>query len=130
LNHLAGLGEFDGVPHHLRQNLPQPVGISQESRRPAAATWLVISRPFARARIANCRMASSTHFISLERIEFHVLAKPEEYASAGVRYIWVVDPRRKKAFASDGGLRVVTSAFATTEDPLVELPLADVFLGL
>jgi Uma2 family endonuclease len=59
-----------------------------------------------------------------------LLEKLEEYASAGVRYIWVVDPRRKKAFYHDGGLREVTSAFATSEDPLVELPLADVFLGL
>jgi len=60
----------------------------------------------------------------------NVLEKLEEYAAAGVRYIWVVDPRRKKAFYYDGGLREVTSVFATTEEPLVELPLADVFLGL
>jgi Uma2 family endonuclease len=60
----------------------------------------------------------------------NVLEKLEEYATAGVRYIWVVDPRRKKAFSYDGALREVTSAFATTEEPLVELPLADVFLGL
>jgi Uma2 family endonuclease len=60
----------------------------------------------------------------------NVLEKLEEYAAAGVRYIWVVDPRRKKAFAYDGALREVTSAFATTEEPLVELPLADAFLGL
>ena len=59
-----------------------------------------------------------------------VLEKLEEYAAAGVRYIWVVDPRRKKAFAYDGGLREVTAAFATTDEPFVELALADVFLGL
>jgi Uma2 family endonuclease len=60
----------------------------------------------------------------------NVLEKLEEYAAAGVRYIWVVDPRRKKAFAYDGALREVTGAFATTEEPFVELPLSDVFLGL
>jgi Uma2 family endonuclease len=60
----------------------------------------------------------------------NVLEKLEEYAAAGVRYIWVVDPRRKKAFTYDGALREVASVFATTEDPLVELPLADVFRGL
>jgi Uma2 family endonuclease len=60
-----------------------------------------------------------------------MLEKLEEYAAAGVRYIWLVDPRRKKAFYYDGALREVTSgAFATTDEPLVELPLADVFLGL
>jgi Uma2 family endonuclease len=60
----------------------------------------------------------------------NALEKLEEYAFAGVRYIWVVDPRRKKAFAYDGALREVTAGFATTDEPLVELPLADVFLGL
>jgi|SRR5580700_3082042 Uma2 family endonuclease len=61
----------------------------------------------------------------------NLLEKLEEYAAAGVRYIWVVDPRRKKAFYYDGGLRAVTSGvLATTDEPFVELPLADVFLGL
>ena len=60
----------------------------------------------------------------------NVLEKLEEYAAAGVRYIWLVDPRRKKAFSYDGALREVTDAFATTGEPLVELPLADVFLNL
>jgi Uma2 family endonuclease len=57
-----------------------------------------------------------------------VLEKLEEYAAAGVRYIWVVDPRRKKAFFYDGGLREATSGVLVTADaPVVELPLADVF---
>jgi len=48
-----------------------------------------------------------------------------------VRYIWVVGPRRKKAFYYDGALREVASGvFAATGDPFVDLPLADVFLGL
>jgi Uma2 family endonuclease len=59
-----------------------------------------------------------------------VLEKLEEYAAAGVSYIWVLDPRRKKAFYYDSGLREVHGAFATTGEPLVELPLADVFLDL
>jgi Uma2 family endonuclease len=60
----------------------------------------------------------------------NVLEKLEEYAAAGVRYIWAVDPRRKKAFSYDGALREVTGAFTTTDEPLIELPLADVFLNL
>ena len=61
----------------------------------------------------------------------NVLEKLEEYAAAGVRYIWVFDPRRKKAFSYDGALREETSGvLATMEKPVVELPLADVFLGL
>lgn len=60
----------------------------------------------------------------------NVLEKLEEYAAAGVPYIWVVDPRRKKAFYYDGGLREVASGvLATTGEPLVELPLADGFSG-
>src|ERR1700722_16156823 len=61
----------------------------------------------------------------------NMLEKLEEYAAAGVRYIWVVDPRPKKAFAYDGALREVTSGvLASAEEPFVDLPLADVFLGL
>jgi Uma2 family endonuclease len=60
----------------------------------------------------------------------NMLEKLEECGAAGGRYIWVADPRRKKAFAYDGALREVTGAFATTDEPFVELPLADVFLGL
>lgn len=60
-----------------------------------------------------------------------VLEKLEEYAAAGVRYIWVIDPRRKKAFFYDGALKEITSSvLATTGEPLVELPLTDVFLGM
>jgi len=61
----------------------------------------------------------------------NVIEKLEEYAAAGVRYIWLVDPRRKKAFYYDGALReVTTGAFATSDEPVIELPLADVFLGV
>ncbi|MGA3241029.1 MAG: Uma2 family endonuclease [Bryobacteraceae bacterium] len=57
-----------------------------------------------------------------------VLEKLEEYAAAGVRYIWIVDPRLKKAFFYDGGLREVTSGvLVTADEPVVELPLAEVF---
>jgi len=48
-----------------------------------------------------------------------------------VKYIWLFDPRRKKAFYYDRGLQEVTSGvLATANEPLVELPLADVFLNL
>jgi len=60
-----------------------------------------------------------------------LLEKLEEYAAAGVRYIWVFDPRRKKAFTYDGAPREATSGvLSTTREPMVDLPLADVFLGL
>jgi Uma2 family endonuclease len=59
-----------------------------------------------------------------------VLEKLEEYAAAGVRYIWVFDPRRKKALAYDGALREVSGVLSTTGEPMIDLPLADVFLGL
>jgi Uma2 family endonuclease len=60
-----------------------------------------------------------------------VLEKLEEYAAAGVRYIWVIDPRRKKAFFYEGGLQEVTSGvFITADEPVVELPLAGVFREL
>jgi Uma2 family endonuclease len=59
----------------------------------------------------------------------NAIEKLEVYATAGVRYIWVIDPRRKKAFFYNGGLQEVTSGVLVTADqPVVEHPLTDVFL--
>ena len=59
-----------------------------------------------------------------------LLEKLEEYAAFGVPHIWVIDPRRKKAFIFSGSrLDVQVEALVTT-DPEIRLPLEDIFRGL
>lgn len=60
-----------------------------------------------------------------------VLEKLEEYFAAGVPNIWLIDPRRKKAFTYNGKLaEQAEPGFSTGGGPLIELPFADIFQGL
>ena len=58
-----------------------------------------------------------------------LLEKLEEYAAMGVPHIWVVDPRRQKAFTySSGRLEQVTGADLTAGE--ISVPLTEVFARL
>jgi Uma2 family endonuclease len=59
-----------------------------------------------------------------------VLEKLEEYAAFGVPHIWVIDPRRKKAFTYSGTRFEEVESGALTARHGVDLPLSDVFQGL
>jgi hypothetical protein len=60
-----------------------------------------------------------------------VLEKVLEYAAVGVPNIWVIDPRRRKAFTySAQRLEQVTGAEMRTGEPLISIPLDEVFFGL
>ena len=57
-----------------------------------------------------------------------LLEKLDEYAAFGVPHIWVLDPRRRKAFTyANGCLREVENALAAAG---VGLPLVEIFRGL
>src|SRR5262249_16315564 len=60
-----------------------------------------------------------------------LMDKLKEYSAFGVPNIWVVDPRRRKAFVFDGSVleEVRGEAFVIT-NPEIRLPLDEVFLGL
>jgi len=60
-----------------------------------------------------------------------LLEKLDEYARMGVPNIWVIDPRRKKAFTYRGNaLDEVSGPALTTPDPALSISLDDVFSGL
>lgn len=52
-----------------------------------------------------------------------------DYLAMGVPYVWVLDPQTKQAFASTPaeGLKEVKTGVLRTENPEIELPLAEAF---
>jgi Uma2 family endonuclease len=52
-----------------------------------------------------------------------------DYLDMGVPYVWVLDPQTRKAsFAtSTAGLREVTGGVLRTENPVLEVPLSEIF---
>ena len=64
-----------------------------------------------------------------------VLEKLDEYVAFGIPHIWVLDPRRKKAFTfEDGRLQEVAGRALTASLPAmpegIQLPLEEAFRGL
>jgi Uma2 family endonuclease len=60
-----------------------------------------------------------------------VLEKLAEYIAAGVQYVWVIDPRRKKAFTYTGHqLQEVEGEELVTGSPEIRLSFAEIFRGL
>ena len=57
--------------------------------------------------------------------------KIDDYLTFGVRYVWVIDPRMRRAWVhTTGGSREAAGGVLTTETPEIVVPLAEVFAGL
>jgi Uma2 family endonuclease len=61
----------------------------------------------------------------MSRVEVRI----NDYLAMGVSYVWVLDPETKQAFAATAaeGLREVKTGVLRTENPVIELPLAESF---
>ncbi|HEV2202107.1 MAG TPA: Clp protease N-terminal domain-containing protein [Bryobacteraceae bacterium] len=53
----------------------------------------------------------------------------DDYLAVGVRYVWLLDPATKRAYAatSETGLRELKDSALRTENPVLEIPLAEIF---
>ena len=53
----------------------------------------------------------------------------DDYLAMGVRYVWILDPATRKTYVAmaETGLREVREAVLRTENPVLEMPLAEVF---
>ena len=52
----------------------------------------------------------------------------DEYLKFGVRYVWLIDPEARRAWAhTTESIREAKDLILRTEDPAIELPLADIF---
>ena len=61
----------------------------------------------------------------MSRVEVRI----NDYLAMGVPYVWVLDPQTRQAFAATAaeGLKEVKSGVLQTENPVLELPLAESF---
>ena len=61
----------------------------------------------------------------MSRVEVRI----NDYLAMGVPYVWVLDPQTKQAFTATAaeGLKEVKTGMLRTENPVLELPLADCF---
>jgi Uma2 family endonuclease len=58
-----------------------------------------------------------------------VAERVDDYLSMGVPYIWVFDPLKQRCWTitSADGWREVMSGVLRTENPAIEVPLAEIF---
>jgi Uma2 family endonuclease len=55
----------------------------------------------------------------------------DDYLNFGVRYVWVIDPRTRRAWVyTKDGSREAKDGILRTEDPAIELPLPEIFQAL
>jgi Uma2 family endonuclease len=51
-----------------------------------------------------------------------------DYLTFGVRYVWVLDPRTRRAYAFTGeGMHEAANGMLRTVDPEIAVPLAEIF---
>ena len=52
-----------------------------------------------------------------------------DYLEMGVAYVWILDPQTRQAYivTAAEGLREVKNGILRTENPVIEVPLAEVF---
>ena len=52
-----------------------------------------------------------------------------DYIAMGVAYVWVLDPETRRAYLEtrSGGFREVTEPVLRTENPILEIPLSEIF---
>jgi Uma2 family endonuclease len=59
-----------------------------------------------------------------------MLSKIDDYLAFGVRHIWLIDPRKKKAWSYTSEGKRESSAVLTTSEPCLTLKLTEVFARL
>jgi Uma2 family endonuclease len=56
--------------------------------------------------------------------------KIADYLACGVKYVWVVNPQTKRAFIhTSESIIEVKDGILRTEEPLIEVPLSEIFLN-
>jgi hypothetical protein len=76
-----------------------------------------------------CRRWFVSRFLTSDDYFVELIQRIDDYLSMGVRYIWLLDPASRRAYAAsaESGLQEFKSQVLRTENPALDLPLDAVF---
>jgi len=84
-------------------------------------------------RISDEPIVTSPPFICIEVLSKddtmdYMQEKIDDYLDFGVPYVWIINPRNKKAYVvTRAGMVEVTSGVLETKDPAISMPLSALF---
>lgn len=91
----------------------------------------VYKQPAPRDRIFSTPPFIAIEILSPEDRMSRVRKKIDEYLAFGVAYVWLVDPDTRRADVyTSSGFYEVKDGVLRTEDPAIEVPLAELFQAL
>jgi Uma2 family endonuclease len=91
----------------------------------------VYMEPAPRDRIFSTPPFIAIEILSREDRMSRVRKKIDEYLAFGVPYVWVIDPEARRADVyTESGFYEAKDGVLRTEDPVIEVPLADLFQAL
>ena len=129
-------GDIQGTLVHILKNMRSRLGIRVvpeiriqiEPRRYRVADIAVWRGDDIGTRIPTVPPFLAIEILSPEDRMVRVLPKVQEYLSIGVEYVWLVDPQEKAALTfSQQDPRGSATEMLRTENPAIEIPLADAF---
>ena len=91
----------------------------------------VYKEPAPRDRVPSTPPFIAIEILSPEDRMSRVRKKIDEYLAFGVSYVWLIDPERRRADVyTASGFYEAKDGVLRTEDPAIEVPLADLFQAL
>jgi Uma2 family endonuclease len=126
-------GEFFGFFRDLRKGRPTVRAFIEQRIRIAPGKYripdvCVYKEPAPREGIFNTPPFIAIEILSPEDTMSRVRKKIDEYLAFGVAYVWLIDPYRRRADVYTGSrIYVVEDLILRTEDPAIEVPLAELF---
>jgi len=89
---------------------------------------LVVAGPEPSEEVLSTPPLVCIEILSPEDRMSRMQTKIAEYLAFGVRYVWILDPESKQAFAYTArGMEQITDGFLRTENPSISIPLAEIF---
>jgi Uma2 family endonuclease len=120
------------IVFHLRRKYPDIYAVA-ELRSKTRATRYRLPDVCVLLAAPTTKYLLDAAFLAIEILSeddrmSRTIEKLEEYAAAGTRHIWVIDPRLRQVFTFRGNaLQVVEDEVIATADPRLELTRGEIF---
>ena len=90
--------------------------------------FCIVAGPEPDEAVLNTRPLLCVEILSPEDRMSRMHKKVADYLAFGVQYVWILDPRTKKAtVCTEFETYEVTDGFLRTENPAIEIPLSQIF---